>query len=316
MIPLVGLGTWKIPKDIAENVVYEAIVIAGFRHIDCACDYGNEIEVGKGISKALNEGHVKREDLWITSKLWNTYHKYEHVEMACRKSLDDLQLTYFDLYMIHFPISTKFVPIKVRYPPEWIYDPNSDIKRIEMELVPISETWKGMENLVHQCLSKNIGICNFNVQSIMDLMSYAEIKPYALQIENHPLLSQEKLVEFCFKNNIKVVGFSPLGSPSYVVYKMDDGMGNGLLEDIIIEDIAKKYAKTTAQILLRWNIQRGIAVIPKSNHTSRNKENITIFDFELSVEDMNVISSFNRNKRFNDPGEFCKGMGGSIPIYD
>ena len=117
-IPDFGLGVWKISKETSENIVYESIKL-GVRHIDCACDYGNEVEVGRGITKAIKEGIVKREDLFITSKLWNTYHAPEHVEPAARKSLTDLNISYFDLYLIHFPIALKYVPISERYPPEW-----------------------------------------------------------------------------------------------------------------------------------------------------------------------------------------------------
>lgn len=166
-IPALGLGTWKIPKDIVETVVYESIRDCGVRHLDCACDYGNEIEVGNGIKRAIEEGIVKREDLWITSKLWNTYHKKEHVQMACQKSLTDLQLSYFDLYLIHFPIAQRFVPIETRYPPEWIYDPTASNPKIELDLTPYAETWKAMEELVRAGLTKHIGVCNLTVVSIM-----------------------------------------------------------------------------------------------------------------------------------------------------
>jgi len=135
----------------------------GIRHIDCACDYGNEREVGLGIKRALDERICDRSSLWITSKLWNTYHAKEHVEMACRKSLEDLALDYFDLYLIHFPISQKFVPFDVRYPPEWIHDPTSANPCIIQENIPISETWEGMEGLVGLKLVKNIGVCNMTV---------------------------------------------------------------------------------------------------------------------------------------------------------
>ena len=146
-IPAFGLGTWKIPKGEASEVVYQAIKTVGIRHIDCACDYGNEIEVGIGIRRAIDEGIVTREDLWITSKLWNTYHNPDHVELACRRTLDDLGLSYVDLYLIHFPISMKFVPFETRYPPEWIFDPSSEHPRIEQVQVPVHLTWAG--TIVH-----------------------------------------------------------------------------------------------------------------------------------------------------------------------
>lgn len=142
-IPDFGLGTWKIPKDKAADVVYSSIKDVGVRHIDCACDYGNEVEVGAGIKRAIDEGIVKRSDLWITSKLWNTFHRPEHVELACRKTLADLQLDHIDLYLIHFPISMKYVPIETRYPPEWIHDPSAASPCIVEDRVPKHLTWKG-----------------------------------------------------------------------------------------------------------------------------------------------------------------------------
>jgi D-xylose reductase len=163
-IPPLGLGTWKISKSVVADVVYSAIKDLGIRHIDAACDYGNEIETGNGIKRAIDEGIVTREDLWITSKLWNTYHKPEHVEMACRKSLADLQLSYLDLYLIHFPIAQKYVPIETRYPPEWVFDPAAQNPKIELELrAPMHLTWAAMEGLMASSLVRRIGVCNFQV---------------------------------------------------------------------------------------------------------------------------------------------------------
>ena len=138
-MPSVGYGCWKIPNDVATNCAFNAIK-SGFRLIDEACDYGNEVEVGKGISMAINQGVVKREDLFVTSKLWNTYHRKEYVYAACKKSLEDLDLEYLDLYLIHFPIALKFVPFEERYPPEWVYDPKGDNCMVE-DKVSIKETW-------------------------------------------------------------------------------------------------------------------------------------------------------------------------------
>ena len=313
-MPIQGLGCWKIPKDIAADVIYLSIKEAGVRHIDSACDYGNEIEVGLGIKRAIDERIVTREELWITSKLWNTYHEQQYVEPAIKKTLKDLNLDYVDLYLIHFPIAQKYVDFEERYPPEWIYDPKSEKPQIERIKVPYVSTWHGMEQLKLKGLAKHIGCCNINVQMLMELQN-ENLPVEVLQIEIHPYLTQSTLVEWCQQNNIYVTAFSPLGSPSYVVYGMDAGLGQGLLSDPKITEIANKYNKTNAQVILRWHVQRGYAVIPKSNSIDRIKENMNIHDFTMSAEDMDVISSFNRNFRFNDPGVFCIGMGGSIPIY-
>ncbi len=170
-LPAVGLGMWKVDKPIVPNLVEQSIR-AGFRHFDCACDYGNEAEVGEGLQAAFNSGLCRREDLWITSKLWNTYHAAEHVKPALEKSLGDLQLDYLDLYLIHFPIAQKFVPIEDRYPPEWFFDPEVESPKIELAGVPVRETWEAMEELVDLGLVKNIGICKqirtFKIRVIME----------------------------------------------------------------------------------------------------------------------------------------------------
>ena len=209
-IPSVGLGTWKIPLEQTCDVVYQAIK-SGYRHLDCACDYGNEAQVGEAIAKAIADGICSREDLWVTSKLWNTYHAEEHVSLACQRSLDDLQLDYLDLYLIHFPISLKFVPFDLRYPPEWLHDPEEAQPQMKMVNVPIQETWRAMERLHDRQLAKHIGICNFGTSLLRDLLSYARVRPALLQVEMHPLLTQEKLLRFCQQQNIAVTAFSPLG---------------------------------------------------------------------------------------------------------
>ena len=180
-IPMVGLGCWKMKEP--RSVVSKALEI-GWRHVDSACDYGNEKEVGEGIAEAMGKHGIKREDLFVTSKLWNTYHSPEHVEAACRKSLDDLGLDYLDLYLIHFPISLKFVPFEDRYPPEWVHDPSSKTENVMVPAdVPIADTWRAMESLVAKGLVKNIGVANFNASLLLQLMKTAKIKPAMLQIE-------------------------------------------------------------------------------------------------------------------------------------
>ena len=161
-MPKVGFGLWKIPQDICADAVYEAIK-AGYRHLDSACDYGNEVQVGQGIKRAIDEGLCTREDLWITSKLWNTYHAKEHVQQAIERSLSDLQLEYLDLYLIHFPIAQPFVAFDDRYPPEWITDPSAENPKMELAPVPLFETWQAMEALVEKGLTKEIGVCNLSL---------------------------------------------------------------------------------------------------------------------------------------------------------
>ena len=192
-MPAVGLGLWKLDLGEVANTVYNAIKV-GYRHLDSAADYGNERQVGEGIARAIADGLCCRDDLWITSKLWNTYHRQEHVQAACEKSLADLGIDYFDLYLIHFPIALKYVDFNDRYPPEWIFNPEDDHPAMETDAVPLSETWTAMERLVENQLARKIGVCNYSAALLHDLMSYARIKPAMLQIESHPYLTQEALI--------------------------------------------------------------------------------------------------------------------------
>ena len=218
-MPAVGLGLWKIDKADTAEAVYDAIAV-GYRHLDSAADYGNEKEVGEGIARAISAGLCQRADLWITSKLWNTYHSPEHVEAACRRSLDDLGIEFFDLYLIHFPIALEFVDFDDRYPPEWIFDPSADKPALKRASIPLSDTWKSMEALVESGLTRQIGVCNYSSGLLHDLMSYATIKPAMLQIESHPTLTQEALLRTAREYGIAVTAFSPFGALSYVSLDM------------------------------------------------------------------------------------------------
>ncbi len=314
-IPEVGLGLWKIDREQTADVVCNAIEI-GYRHLDSAADYGNEIETGQGISEALARGLCSREDLWVSSKLWNTFHRPEHVSQACEKSLHDLNLDYLDLYLIHFPISLKYVDIESRYPPEWVFDPLSANPRMEIDPVPLFETWKAMEQLQKSGLVKRIGVCNYSTALIHDLMAYAEIKPAMLQIECHPYLTQQKLLRTAQDYELPVTAFSPLGSLSYVSLDMATA-AETVLEQQAVISAAQRTGKSPAQVVLRWGVQRGTAVIPKTINPGRLRENLELFDFELNEAEMAAISSLNQNRRFNDPGVFCElAFGKFHSIYD
>lgn len=314
-LPSVGLGLWKIDKSQTASIVQEAIAV-GYRHLDAACDYGNEAEAGEGIKAAISNGACSRDDLWVTSKLWNTYHAAEHVRPACERSLRDLGVDYLDLYLIHFPIAQRFVPFEERYPPEWVFDPTAAEPRVESVPVPISETWGAMEELVRAGLVKNIGVCNFGVSLIRDLQAHAAIQPSVLQIESHPYLTQEKLLRFCSQSDIAVTAFSPLGALSYLQLDMASESDSVLNEDCV-NSAAARVGRTPAQVVLRWGVQRGVAIVPKTSRPERLSENIALFDFELTGEEISAISGLNQNRRFNDPGAFCEpAFGTFLPIYE
>ncbi len=314
-MPAVGLGLWKIDRPDAAQAVVDAVE-AGYRHLDSASDYGNEAEVGEGIAAAIAAGHCTREDLWVTSKLWNTYHRKEHVRPACEKTLEDLGLDYLDLYLIHFPIALKYVDFAERYPAEWVYDPSAENPSMEVDFVPLAETWAGMEELVDAGLVKEIGVCNYTSGLLLDLMAYSRIKPSMLQIESHPFLTQEKLIRLAGDLSVAVTAFSPLGALSYVQLDMATNSDTVLTAAPVIA-AAERVGRTPAQVVLRWGVQRGTSIIPKTTNPERLRENLALFDFELTGDEMAAISALNQDRRFNDPGVFCEQAFGTFcPIYD
>lgn len=316
-LPAVGLGLWKIDTSEVAGVVQTAIDL-GYRHFDAACDYGNEAQVGEGLRAAIEGGRCTRESLWITSKLWNTYHRPEHVRGALERSLRDLGLDYLDLYLIHFPIALTYVPPEVRYPPGWLYDPAAERPCMvpDPSPVPLAHTWQALEELVDAGLVRNIGVSNFSVALIRDLLTQCRIRPHALQVELHPYLAQQKLLRFCREQGILVTGFSPLGAPSYVPLGMATPQESVLARPEVLE-IARQLGRSPAQIVLRWGVQRGTAVIPKSSCPERLAENIALFDFALTDQQMETISGMDQGRRYNDPGVFCEHAFGTFyPIYE
>ena len=314
-MPTVGLGLWKIDPGAVADAVYQAIKV-GYRHLDSAADYGNEKEVGEGIALAITDGLCSRDELWVTSKLWNTYHRREHVEAACRKSLEDLGLDYFDLYLVHFPIALSYVDFNDRYPPEWIFDPEAENPGMRLDAVPLSETWGAMEKLVEVGLCRQIGICNYSTSLVHDLMSYARIKPAMLQVESHPYHTQEALLRTAQQYGIAVTASSPLGALSYVSLDMATANDSVLTAPVVIA-AAQRIGATAAQVVLRWGIQRGTAVIPKTSNPQRLVENLHLSELSLNEDEMAAISALNQNRRFNDPGHFCEAAFNTFhSIYD
>ena len=256
----------------------------GYRHLDCAAVYMNEAEVGAGIVAS----GIPRHEIFIVSKLANMKHHPEDVEPACRKTLADLGIDYIDLYLIHSPLAF------ARGDNPWPRNEDGTIK-YDTEIHPTT-TWLAMEELVKKGLAKSIGLSNFNSEQIKDVLEKGSIKPVTNQVESHPYLGQAKLLAFCKERDITITAFSPLGSPDRPWAQPGEP---NLLDDPKIKTIASKHSKTPAQVVLRWQVQRGVMVIPKSVTASRIEENADIFDFDLSAEEMKQIESFDCNGRFN-----------------
>ncbi|KAL2797194.1 NADP-dependent oxidoreductase domain-containing protein [Aspergillus keveii] len=299
-MPLVGFGLWKVNNDTCADQVYEAIK-AGYRLFDGACDYGNEVEAGQGVARAIKEGIVKREDLFIVSKLWNSFHDGDRVEPIARKQLADWGVDYFDLYIVHFPISLKYVDPSVRYPPSW----NSEAGKVELGNATIQETWTAMESLVDKSLARSIGISNFSAQLLMDLLRYARVRPATLQIEHHPYLTQTRLVDYAQREGIAITAYSSFGPLSFLELQVTKAENTPpLFEHDTIKSIAAKHGKTPAQVLLRWATQRNIAVIPKSNNPARLAQNLDVVGFDLAAAEIEAISALDKGLRFNDPHNY------------
>lgn len=278
-IPVLGLGTWKSKPNEVAQAVKDAIDV-GYRHFDCAFIYQNEKEVGEALSSKFKENVVRREDVWVTSKLWNTYHEPHLVEVGLRKSLKNLQLEYLDLFLIHWPHGFRSG--------EELFPADGEGNTIFSD-VDYVETWKAMEECVRKGLTKSIGLSNFNSEQVERVMKGATIKPVVNQVECHPYLTQKKLKAFCEERGIRLIAYSPLGSPDR---PFADPNAPKLLDDPKLKTVAEKYGKTVAQILIRYQIQRGNVVIPKSVTRERIRQNLQVFDFELSAEDASLIDSF------------------------
>ncbi|CAO3668647.1 hypothetical protein G6F70_007613 [Rhizopus microsporus] len=306
-MPLVGLGTARIDRKETEEVVYNAIK-TGYRLIDAALLYQNEAEVGKAIKRALSDGIVKREELFVISKLWNSHHSKEAVKKAIKVTLEDLGLDYLDLYLIHWPIPSHFVEPKDL----------SNIameKEYKMERSPMHECWRAMEELVDEGLVRNIGVSNFNVQSILDILTYCKYKPAALEIEHHPYLQQKRLIKWVNSHDIHIIAYGAFGPTVYggvVPNHLKDVQS--LFEHPVIKKIAEKHKHEPGEILLKWVIQRGITVIPKTTKVERMKSNLNLFSFDLDEDDFKEIEKLDIKARFNDLVEEMYGY--EFPIFD
>jgi len=258
-IPALGFGTFRLKgKTEVETAIISALE-TGYTSIDTAAIYGNEKEIGDAIKVSTFD----RKKLFITTKVWNSEQGYQKTKLAFEESLEKLQSDYIDLYLIHWAVKDKYI-----------------------------ETWAAMEEILQKGYAKSIGVCNFQIHHLKDLISKSKIKPSINQIELHPYLSQLEIREFCNQNNILVESWSP-------IFKGNIG------EDKLIQELAKKYSKTPVQITLRWHLDNGLIAIPKSSKPERIKENFDIFDFKFEKSDLEKINELNQNKRIGpDPDNF------------
>ena len=291
-MPILGLGTFRSEPNEVYNAVLNAIKM-GYRHIDCAAAYGNEKEVGNAIAEAIKQGLVAREDLWVTSKLWNASHGEENVIPALNQTLEDLQLEYLDLYLIHWPVALKTgteMPEKA-----------SDF--IPLSEVPLTNTWKGMEAALEEGLAKHIGVSNFNENQLKEILATAVHQPEMNQVEMHPFLQQEALQSFCVQNDMLLTAYAPLGS------LVDKNSKLRLLDNDTIKNIANTRNMSPAQVALAYTIQRGIAVIPKSINEARLLQNLETLNHTLTEEDMALLKDLDKGHRFID-GKFWEVENG------
>ncbi|KAH7076160.1 NADP-dependent oxidoreductase domain-containing protein [Paraphoma chrysanthemicola] len=306
-MPQVGFGLWKVDNATCADTVYNAIK-TGYRLFDGACDYGNEVEAGQGVARAIKEGLVKREDLFIVSKLWQTFHDYEQVEPITKKQLKDWGIDYFDLYLIHFPVALKYVSPETRYPPGW-YSDDANSKIIHSN-ARLEDTWRAFEDIKQKGLTKSIGVSNYSGALLLDLFTYAKVKPATLQIEHHPYYVQPYLIKLAEEHDIKVTAYSSFGPQSFIECDMKIAADTPLLFDHpVIKKIAEAHGKTPAQVLLRWSTQRGLSVIPKSNSQNRLQQNLDVTGFDLKDSEISDISDLDKNLKFNAPTNY------GIPCY-
>ncbi|MBP1904051.1 diketogulonate reductase-like aldo/keto reductase [Paenibacillus turicensis] len=262
-MPWLGLGVFLAKEGTEVVQTVKAALKYGYLSIDTAAAYNNEEGVGRAIAESIAEGTVAREDIFVTSKVWNSNQGYDSTLAAFNESLYKLNLDYLDLYLVHWPVKGKY-----------------------------KETWRALEKVYAEGKVKAIGVSNFQVHHLDDLLQDATVVPAVNQIELHPLLAQQQLRDYCKSKNIQVEAWSPLGQ------------GN-LLDHELLKKIAAKHGKTTAQIILRWDIELGVVTIPKSVKEHRIIENANIFDFQLDAEDIAAIATLNENKRFgSDPDNF------------
>jgi len=301
-MPLLGLGSWKALDERQLYSIIREAINTGYRHFDCAKIYGNETIIGSALKDAFNDRDVKREEIFVTSKLWNDSHAKQDVIPALESTLWSLWLDYLDLYLIHWPVCFK----------KGVDFPKTPDEFIPLEELPVSQTWSEMEKTVTAGLTRSIGVSNFSIKKLDGIYSNSSIKPAVNQVESHPFLQQKALLEYCNSKNIAFTAYSPLGSKD----RPDALRAKGevpVLENPVIVKIAHKHNVTPAQVLIKWQIQRNVVVIPKTTNLNRLKENFAAQFIELDDSDMQEIASLDQHFRYLT-GEFFTPTGSGYTI--
>ncbi|XP_062548383.1 1,5-anhydro-D-fructose reductase-like [Armigeres subalbatus] len=288
-VPLVGLGTYLTRGEEGVKSIKQAIDI-GYRHIDTAYRYGNEREVGRAVNEKISEGFITREDLFVTTKLWNSFHAPEHVAEAFHRSLNNLKMDYVDLYLMHMPMGLAFRGFQEQ---DLItYDSTGKVAFSEVDFC---DTWRAMEELVRGGKVRSIGVSNFNCEQLSLLLSVASIKPVTNQVECNPGFTQKPLIQFCQRHDITVTAFSPMGRAD----RSDSScrVTADVLQHPKVAAIGAKYGKTPGQIVLRYLIDIGTIPIPKPSNRAEMVQNIDVFDFALTTDEIALMDRFEGGKR-------------------
>jgi alcohol dehydrogenase (NADP+) len=296
-MPALGLGTWKsAPGEVGAAV--RAAIRIGYRHIDCAAIYGNEAEIGAAIAAAIAAGEVRREDLWLTSKLWCNAHAREDVVPALQRSLAALRVERLDLYLVHWPVAVRRDVVVARAVSDFV--PESEVSLLD--------TWHGMEDTHAAGLTRAIGVSNYGVQRLTALARDARVQPEVVQVELHPYLQQRALVAYCQAQRIAVTGYSPLGSSDRPA-SMKAADEAPLIEDPVVAEVSAHHGASPAQVLIAWQLHLGLSVIPKSVSPARLAENFEAKDLVLDPDDLEQLAALDRGRRFID-GKFWVHPGG------